>query len=200
MMRNKWWVADTCCSCLAAHKKRLFQLISALFMPLSWSQVWQPFCMSADLVVWKNRFPRKLKTISAHSTSCSAPSRLPCMPERSPNGSDQSSPNRGRSSASPGTGSSDSVCGSCCFCPRANFWYIFMFQYTFIWKGYSTSLELDSKETDYFKERAHAPKTQNPAAWVRMTLTPSSGIIVRRLHKTIFTGWEVIYCPAEVFN
>lgn len=75
----------------------------------------------------------------------------------------------------------------------ADFWYIFMFQYAFIWKGYSSSLELDSKETDYFKERDiivsrdHAPKTQNPVCFsiwnvkarVRMTLTPSSGIIVR---------------------
>lgn len=46
-----------------------------------------------------------------HCTSCSAPLRRPCTLGPSPSGSDQSSPNHGRSSVTPGMGFSDLVSG-----------------------------------------------------------------------------------------
>lgn len=67
--------------------------------------------MSADSAVWKKRFPRKQKITSMHCTSCSAPLRRPCTLGPSPSGSDQSSPNHGRSSVTPGMDFSDLVSG-----------------------------------------------------------------------------------------
>lgn len=87
-----------------------FLAFALFFVPL---QVSLPSCMSADWAVWLRRFPRKLKITLTLCTSCSALLRRPCMLAPSPNGFDRSSPNRGRSSVTPGMDFSNLVSGGC---------------------------------------------------------------------------------------